>query len=209
MNGNKKQVLVACEESQAVTKHLRAIGIEAFSCDILPCSGGHPEWHLQQDVREILHNNWDMILAFPPCNHLAISGARWFPQKQADGRQQQGIDFFMLFTDLDCQRIAIENPVGIMSNLYRKPDQYIQPYEFGFPGTKKTCLWLKGLPKLVPTNIVDKGEINQYSTGMKMTAWMDVLPFGGEERSIQRSKTLDCIAAAMAQQWGTLLLEDF
>ena len=148
------RVLVACEESQAVTKELRRLGHEAYSCDIQECSGGHPEWHLQVDALELLKMRWDMILAFPPCTDLAVSGARWFPEKRADGRQQRSIEFFMRFAQADCEHIAIENPIGIMSSEYRKPDQIIQPWQFGHRETKATCLWLKGLPKLTPTNIV-------------------------------------------------------
>jgi len=138
------KVLIACEESQAVTVEFRKLGHEAYSCDIEPCSGGHPEWHLQKDVRQVLEDRWDMIIAFPPCTHLAASGAAWFAQKRADGRQQAAIDFFMLFANHDCRHIAIENPVGIMSTAYRKPDQIIQPWQFGHGETKATCLWLKG-----------------------------------------------------------------
>lgn len=152
------KVLVACEESQTVCKAFRAKGHEAYSCDILPCSGGHPEWHLQQDITPLLEQEWDIVIAFPPCTHLAVSGAAWFEKKRADGRQQQGIDFFMLFANAKCDKIVIENPVGIMSSQYRKPDQIIQPYEFGEPFSKKTCLWIKGLPLLKPTKLVDRGE---------------------------------------------------
>lgn len=154
----KLKILVACEESQAVTIELRKLGHEAYSCDIIPCSGGHPEWHIQQDVTPLLKEKWDMIIAFPPCTHLCVSGARHFEQKRKDGRQQQGIDFFMMFANADCPRIAIENPIGIMSSVWRKPDQIIQPWMFGDKFSKSTCLWLKGLPNLVPTNIVEKGE---------------------------------------------------
>ena len=125
------RVLVACEESQAVTLELRKLGHEAYSCDVLPCSGGHPEWHVQADALEVAKMSWDMVLAFPPCTHLAVSGARWFPEKVRDGRQQRAIGFFLAFTALDhVPRVAIENPVGIMSRLYRKPDQIIQPWMF-------------------------------------------------------------------------------
>jgi hypothetical protein len=153
------RVLVACEESQAVTKELRRLGHEAYSCDVQMCSGGHPEWHLQVDALELLKMRWDMIIAFPPCTDLAVSGARHFAKKRADGRQQRSIDFFMKFANADCPRIAIENPIGIMSSEYRKPDQIIQPYMFGEHARKSTCIWLKGLPKLKPTEIVDPGEI--------------------------------------------------
>lgn len=153
------RVLVACEESQAVTKELRRLGHEAYSCDIQECSGGHPEWHLQVDAIELLKMKWDMVIAFPPCTDLAVSGAAHFAKKRADGRQQRSIEFFMKFANADCPRIAIENPIGIMSSEFRKPDQIIQPYQFGDHARKSTCIWLKGLPKLKPTDIVDPGEI--------------------------------------------------
>lgn len=197
------RVLVACEESQAVTKELRLMGHEAYSCDILPESGGHPEWHLQQDVTPLLQEEWDMILAFPPCHDLAVSGARYFKEKQADGRQQASIDFFMQFAEVDCEKVAIENPVGIMSTIFRKPDQIIQPYEFGHPVKKKTCLWLKGLPTLVPTDIVDPDEDVAYGEGRKHQKWISHGPEKG--RRVRRSKTFPGVAKAMAQQWGSLI----
>jgi len=200
------KVLIACEESQRVTIEMRALGIEAYSCDILPCSGGHPEWHLQQDVTPLLGEVWDMIIAFPPCTHLAVSGAAWFERKRLDGRQQQGIDFFLLFANANCDKIAIENPVGIMSSLWRKPDQYIQPYEFGDPVTKKTCLWLKNLPLLVSTNIVDRGERIKLPSGKTMSKWFaETSNLPHSERSRARSKTFPGIAKAMAEQWGVLV----
>lgn len=140
------RILVACEESQAVTIELRRLGHEAYSCDLQDCSGGHPEWHIKGDALELLKMKWDMLIAFPPCTHLADSGARHFAKKQADGRQQEAIDFFMKFANADCPKIAIENPVGIMSSKYRKPNQIIQPYMFGDRARKSTCLWTKGLP---------------------------------------------------------------
>ena len=204
------KVLVACEESQAVTIELRKLGHEAYSCDILPCSGGHPEWHLQQDVIPLLKQKWDMIIAFPPCTHLAVSGARHFKEKQKDGRQQQGIDFFMKFVNADCPRIAIENPIGIMSTKYRKPDQIIQPWMFGDKYTKSTCLWLKGLPKLKPTNIVEHGEyfewVDKKGKKKRQHKWFfEALKKTKtpEERSILRSKTFPGIAKAMAEQWAS------
>lgn len=205
------KVLVACEESQAVTIELRKLGHEAYSCDILPCSGGHPEWHLQQDVIPLLKQKWDMIIAFPPCTHLAVSGARHFKEKQKDGRQQQGIDFFMKFVNADCPRIAIENPIGIMSTKYRKPDQIIQPWMFGDKYTKSTCLWLKGLPKLKSTNIVEHGEyfewVDKNGKKKRQPKWFfEALKKAKtpEERSILRSKTFPGIAKAMAEQWTTI-----
>lgn len=196
------KILVACEESQRVTIELRKLGHEAYSCDILPCSGGHPEWHLQQDVVPLLQKKWDIIIAFPPCTHLAVSGAAWFAQKRKDGRQQQGIDFFMLFVNANCPRIAVENPVGIMSTKYRKPDQIIHPWMFGDEANKPTCLWLKGLPKLIPTKIVGKGEFITTKNGKRRGAkWNWWLP-PGPMRSIIRSKTFPGIAKAMATQWS-------
>jgi site-specific DNA-cytosine methylase len=197
------KILLACEESQAVTKEFRRLGHEAYSCDILPTSGDNPEWHLQQDVEPLLKDQWDLIIAFPPCTHLAVSGAAWFEQKRLDGRQQQGIDFFMLFTDLACEKVAIENPVGIMSTNYKKPDQIIQPYEFGDPYSKKTCLWLKGLPKLVPTDQVEPEPRKVFKSGNSMPAWYaDAWGKSPEERSKIRSKTFPGIARAMAEQWS-------
>lgn len=184
------RVLVACEESQAVTKELRRLGHEAYSCDIEPCSGGHPEWHLQVDALELLKMKWDMILAFPPCTHLAVSGARYFPEKRKNGRQKAAIDFFLSFANAECPKIAIENPVGIMSTYYRKPDQIIQPWQFGHGETKKTCLWLKGLPPLIPTNIVDGREQRIW----KMSPSLD--------RAKNRAKTFPGVARAMAEQWA-------
>jgi len=184
-------VLVACEESQAVTIEFRKFGHEAYSCDIEPCSGGYPEWHIQENVIPLLSHDWDMVIAFPPCTHLASSGARWFKEKQKDGRQQSGIDFFMHFTRTSVPLWAIENPIGIMSTHYRKPDQIIQPYMFGHGETKATCLWLNGLPKLKPTNPV---------SGREQRVWK--MP-QGKNRSKLRSKTYKGIAEAMASQWST------
>ena len=197
------RVLVACEESQAVTKEFRKLGHEAYSCDTEPCSGGHPEWHLQQDVIPLLSEQWDMIIAFPPCTHLAVSGARWFEEKRKDGRQQQGIDFFMEFANAPCEKIAIENPIGIMSRIWRKPDQIIQPWQFGDSYQKSTCLWLKGLPLLQPTNIVDKGEFITHKSGKKKPKWYaDAFGLPPKERAKVRSQTYPGIARAMAQQWS-------
>lgn len=200
------RVLVACEESQAVTKELRAIGLEAYSCDILPTSGANPEWHIQGDVIPLLNQDWDMIIAFPPCTHLAVSGAAHFAKKRADGRQASAISFFMSFANANCPRIAIENPVGIMSSAWRKPDQIIQPYEYGDQFSKKTCLWLKGLPLLTPTNIVSRGEQVRFASNKVMSKWYaDSFNLPKKERATMRSKTFPGIAKAMAQQWGSLL----
>jgi site-specific DNA-cytosine methylase len=186
------KILIACEESQAVTNEFRLLGHEAYSCDVLPCSGGHSEYHLQQDVTSLLTEEWDIVIAFPPCTHLSVSGARWFPEKIADGRQQEGIDFFMLFANSSCPKVAIENPIGIMSTKWRKPDQIIQPWQFGHGEVKATCLWLKGLPLLRPTLIVNGREARIWTMGPS------------PERAKLRSKTYTGIARAMANQWGAL-----
>ena len=200
--GIAMKILVACEESQAVTKKLRALGHDAYSCDIQECSGGHPEWHIFGDVVPELEKHWDMIIAFPPCTDLAVSGAAWFEQKRKDGRQQASIDFFMLFANANCERIAIENPVGIMSSHWRKPDQIIQPYWFGDEAQKTTCLWLKGLPKLEPTKMVGKGEFITHKSGKTKPKWFaDAFKLSPSERRKVRSKTFDGIAQAMAEQW--------
>jgi len=200
------KILIACEESQTVCKAFRKLGHEAYSCDILPCSGGHPEWHIQGDVTPILKQKWDMIIAHPPCTHLAVSGARHFAKKIADGRQQEGIDFFMKFTNLDCPRVMIENPVCIMSTKWRKPDQIIQPYMFGEPFKKTTCLWLKGLPKLEPTNIVEVSDYKEYKCKNGKTArFSNWINKGGKNRTKIRNKTFQGIADAIAEQWGEYL----
>jgi hypothetical protein len=203
------KILLACEESQAVTKQFRLKGHEAYSCDILPTSGENPEWHIQGDVVPVLKENWDMVIAFPPCTHLAVSGAAWFAKKREDGRQQQGIDFFMEFTKLDhIPKVAIENPVGIMSKIWRKPDQIIQPYQFGDDASKKTCLWLKGLPILIETCRVE-GRMVTTPSGKAVERWSNQCDNYGhdktspsESRGNLRSKTYQGIAKAIAQQWG-------
>jgi len=195
-------VLIACEESQVVTKAFRKLGIEAYSCDIEACSGGHPEWHLQQDVIPLLKENWDIIIAFPPCTHLAVSGAASFAQKRKDGRQQQGIDFFLNFTKACCKRIAIENPISIMSTIYRKPDQIIQPYQFGHPEKKATCLWLKGLPKLKEIHNVYVEMLLLPKNQRERIYYMPP----DKNRSKNRSKTFPGIAEAMASQWSKFIL---
>jgi len=187
----KAKILIACEESQAVCSAFRARGHLAFSCDIQPASGGHPEWHIEGDVLPVLSQNWDMVIAFPPCTDLAVSGAKWFAEKRADGRQQASVEFFLKFTQLDhVPMVAIENPVGIMSTHYRKPDQIIQPWMFGHGETKSTCIWLKGLHDLTPTRIVE---------GRDGRIWK--MP-PSKDRARLRSKTYQGIADAMAAQWG-------
>jgi len=198
------KVLIACEESQEVCKAFRELGHEAYSCDILPCSGGHPEWHFQKDVFEVIEQeHWDLMVAHPPCTHLCVSGARHFKDKIADGRQQQGIDFFMKLVNAPIERICIENPICIMSSKYKKPTQIIHPWQFGHEAEKTTCLWLKNLPCLTPTNIVGKGEIVTYKSGKKMSAWYSNIP--AKERALIRSKTFPGIAKAMATQWNKFM----
>jgi site-specific DNA-cytosine methylase len=213
------RILLACEESQSVCLEMRKKGHEAFSADIMECSGPHPEWHIKGDVLEIINDDWDMMIAFPPCTHLAVSGARHFEQKRRDGRQQQGIDFFMKMAEANIPKIAIENPIGIMSTHYKKPSQIIHPYHFGDPYSKATCLWLKNLPLLnynrknniiidgglqkeiifseLPTE-VDKGEFVTFSSGKRMAKWYNEASGNGH----LRSKTFPGIAKAMADQWG-------
>ena len=208
-----KRVLIACEESQAVCIEFRKLGIDAFSCDLLPCSGGHPEWHYQQDVFEVIDMGWDMMIAFPPCTHLAVSGAAWFEAKRKDGRQQQGIDFFMAMINAPVNKIVVENPVGIMSTLYRKPDQIIQPYYFGDNSRKTTCLWLKNMTKLQyslkPDLFSDKTsvkpDIYTCKNGKTFSRDYMVSLSAGKNRGHLRSKTYPGIALAMATQWSKLL----
>lgn len=184
------RILVGCEESQEVCKAFRALGHEAYSCDLQDCSGGHPEWHIKDDVLKVAKGDWDLRIGFPPCDHLAVSGARWFEEKRKDGRQQAGIKFFLEMAEIFD---VIENPIGIMSTLYRKPDQIIQPWQFGHGETKSTCLWLRDLPLLKPTEIVE---------GREQRVWRMV---PGPDRAKNRSKTFPGIAKAMAEQWGGLI----
>ena len=219
------KVLVACEESQAVCIEGRKLGHEVYSCDILECSGGHPEWHIMCDVLPLLNGNcdfntmdgenhslsgrWDMIIAFPPCTYLTVKGNRWFNidrygekaiQRHKD--RKDAIDFFMAFANADCEKIAIENPVGIMSSEWRKPNQIINPWQFGDAFEKKTCLWLKGLPELTHTNIVKIPPRKKFDSGKSMPSWYaEAWHLPKEERAKLRSKTFPGIAKAMAQQW--------
>lgn len=193
------RVLVACEESQAVTIELRKLGHEAYSCDLIPCSGGHPEWHLQQDVLPLLKMKWDMIIAFPPCTYLSNAGARHLFKggKLNQERYKKGLEakeFFMALYNADCPRVCVENPLP--SKIYELPEksQVIQPYQFGHPYTKRTQLWLRGLPPLQPTNVVEV-ESNCRKAGN----WFNK---GGKERQKNRSKTFQGIAEAMAFQFG-------
>lgn len=187
------KILVACEESQAVTIAMRNNGHEAYSCDLLPCSGGHPEWHKIMDVRSaMMKENYDLIIAHPPCTYLAVSGNRWMTGNLRRYRSRlDAIDFFFDFVFNQCEKIAVEQPKGIMSSVYRRPDQIIQPWQFGHGETKATHLWLKGLPALRPTNIV---------TGRSDRIFRNIGP--GPDRQKIRSKTYPGIAQAMADQWA-------
>jgi hypothetical protein len=208
------RILVACEESQAVTKELRKLGHEAFSCDLLPCSGGYPEWHYQQDVFEVIDKGWDMMIAHPPCTFLAVSGARWLYNKDGSKNQErwknqaEALDFVQRLMDAPIDKIAIENPISVISSNIRKPEQIIQPWMFGDKAQKSTCLWLKNLPLLEPTDIVEKGEfiefISKKGVKKKQPKWyFDALKNAKTpaERRTLRSKTFKGIAEAMAKQW--------
>ena len=209
------KILVACEESQSITKELRDLGHEAFSCDILPCSGGHPEWHLQGDVFNYVNQGWDVMIAHPPCTYLSVSGAKHLYNKDGSKNlerwenQKFALEFVQKLMDAPIPRIAIENPVSVISTKIRKPDQIIQPYMFGDEATKTTCLWLKNLPKLEPTKIVGKGERTVFKSGKSHPKWYaDALANAktpAERRSL-RSKTFQGIARAMADQWTKNLL---
>lgn len=230
------RVLVACEESQRVCIEFRKLGHEAYSCDIEPCSGGYPEWHIQNDVLPLLNGNcsfqtvngekhrivgkWDMIIAFPPCTYLTVAGNRWFNVErygdkaiEREKNRENGKKFFMQFANADCERIAIENPIGVMNTEYRKPDCIIQPWQFGHNASKSTCLWLKNLDVLIPTNIIldkeKRGENQQVSADGKLLGFMTkdsngkIMRYNDPETAKIRSKTFLGIARAMAEQWGT------
>ena len=225
------KVLVACEESQRVCNEFRKLGHEAYSCDIEPCSGGHPEWHIKCDVIRLINgycvfttmdgknhyinDKWDLIIAHPPCTYLTVTGNRWFNiEKYGDKamkrfkNRQAAYDFFMQFVNADCEKIAIENPIGYMSTAYAKPTQIIHPYMFGNPARKATCLWLKGLEPLKPTNIVEPEIIHYKNRKGTDTPWhMETINLPPHERAKARSKTFPGIAKAMAEQWGKELSE--
>jgi site-specific DNA-cytosine methylase len=235
------RILVACEESQAVTIELRNLGHEAYSCDIIECSGGHPEWHIMQDVLPLLnpkdhpiwdgnttikgiefktcdgkehfvYDKWDMIIAFPPCTHLCSAGQHWFSRGLKDPcLRDEAVEFFMALVNADCDKIAIENPVGIMSTRYRKPDCKVHPWQFGHPESKNTCLWTKNLPALIPTDILEKPEggwKNQHFTNGRYSSFVNydeqgkVLAWNDPRTAKIRSKTYPGIAKAMAEQWA-------
>lgn len=187
------RILISCEYSGIVRDSFLANGHDAMSCDLLPTESPGP--HYQGDVRDVLDYPWDMMIAHPPCTDLTVSGARWFVEKRMRGGQQQGVSFFMMLAKCDIPKIAIENPICVMSSLWRKPDQIIQPWEFGHGETKATCLWLKGLPPLMSTALV-KGRENRVHR---------MAP--GPDRWKNRSRTYTGIAAAMAEQWGMRIAE--
>ncbi|MCB0072515.1 MAG: DNA cytosine methyltransferase [Caldilineaceae bacterium] len=186
-------VLIACEESGVVRDAFARRGCNAWSCDLLPSR--RPGQHWQGDIREANFSSVDLLIAHPPCDHLAVSGARWFPQKRADGRQQSAIEFFMLLANAPVPFVAVENPISIMSSHWRKPDQIIQPWQFGHGETKATCLWLKGLPLLTATNVVSGREARVHRMAP------------GPNRKRDRSETYEGIAEAMADQWGSYVAE--
>lgn len=216
------RILIACEESQATTKAFRKLGHEAFSCDLLPCSGGHSEWHYQCDIFEVINKGWDLMVAHPPCTFLTGSGVQWlsnpedkalpfeerrphpkYPNRRND--MLDSVEFVKALYEADIKHIAVENPVGLLSSRWRKPDQIVQPYMFGDEATKTTCLWLKNLPLLLPTNIVGKGERTIFASGKSHPKWYaDALKNAKtkEERQTLRSKTFEGMAQAFAEQWG-------
>jgi hypothetical protein len=191
------KVLIACEYSGLVRDAFIGGGHEAMSCDLLPTESPGP--HYEGSVFDVLDYPWDMMIAFPPCTHLAVSGAKHFEAKRMDGRQYAGASFFMRLAQANIPRIAIENPIGIMSRLWRKPDQIIQPWQFGDSFQKTTCLWLKRLEPLQPTEIVDKGEFYVSPTGKRLPKW-----YSDNKSGKVRSATFPGIAQAMADQWGFL-----
>lgn len=193
----KLKILVGCESSGTVRDAFIKLGHEAMSCDLLPTDVEGP--HYQGDIRDVLDYPWDLAIFFPPCTHLSVSGARHFAEKQKDGRQQSAVSFFMMLAKCGIPRIAIENPVGIMSRLWRKPDQIIQPWQFGHPESKATCLWLINLPKLVPTNILEKQ--NRFWDNQCSNSSQNKLP-PSPYRWKERSKTYSGVGSAMAEQWG-------
>ncbi len=232
----KMNILIACEESQALTIEFRLLGHNAYSCDLLQCSGGHPEWHFNMDVFKVIKSrggilqngdkikikgNWDLMIAHPPCTFLAVSGARWYyhPEDKMLPTEQrrphprflnrakdraEALEFFIKLCEAPIDKIAVENPVGIVSTKYRKPDQTIHPWMFGDEASKATCLWLKNLPLIEPTNIVGKGERVYLSSGKSLPKWYsDALTQSksSAERRTLRSKTFKGMAEAMAKQW--------
>lgn len=214
-----QEILIACEESQAITKAFRKLGYNAYSCDLLPCSGGHPEWHIQGDAfAEAYSGKYDMMIAHPPCTYLAVSGARWLYNKDGSRNekrwqnQAEALNFVRDLMTAPIKHIAIENPISVISSQIRKPDQIVHPYMFGDKASKSTCLWLKNLPKLDPTNIVEKGEfiefISKKGVKKRQPKWYyEALKNAKtpEERRTLRSKTFQGMADAIAEQWSKVL----
>lgn len=205
------KVLVACEYSGVVRDAFIGGGHEAMSCDIIPTDVPGP--HYQGSVLDIINDGWDLMIAHPPCTYLTLTGNKWFKPEFAERfpnrhqQRQEAVDFFMALVNADIPKIAIENPIGVMSRIYRKPNQIVQPYEYGYETTKATCLWLKGLPSLRPTKIVSKGEVVISKSGNRMSRWYyetSKLPLKGGARAKARSVTFQGIADAMADQWGNL-----
>ena len=215
-------VIVGLEESQAITIQLRKLGFQAFSCDIKPCSGGHPEWHIQGDIFNALKSRyWDAAIFHPVCTYLTVTANKWLkdqPKRKSGAlvgaerrkARQEAIEFFIKLAEYDIPYIALENPVGCISSVYRKPEQIIQPMDFGHPEPKKTCLWLKGFPKLKPTHSGIEPEYHTTATGKRMPKWYAYADKsqGQEMRAEIRSKTFPGIAKAMAEQWGEYLVEN-
>lgn len=238
-------VLIACEESQRVCEEFRKLGHNAYSCDLLKCSGGHPEWHFNCDVLEVIKEHggilqngvnyhlkegqtWDLMVAHPPCTYLAVSGAKWFyhpddkdlpkeqrrphpnfPNRAKD--REEGASFFMALAKADIKRIAIENPIGIMSSRFRKPDQIVQPYYFGDHASKTTCLWLKNLPPLEKTNLVEAGDRIYFKSGKSQPKWYSdglTQTKTAAERRTWRSKTFPGFAKAIAETWSEYVVND-
>ena len=208
------KILIACEESQTITKAFRKRGHEAYSCDLQKESGGHPEWHIQGDaLQEAYSGAYDLMIAHPPCTYLAVSGARWMYNKDGSRNEERwnnqldALEFVHKLMDAPIDKIAVENPVSVISSQIRKPDQIIQPYHFGDEATKTTCLWLKGLPLLTHTNVVGKGEKVTYKSGKSHPKWYaDALSKAKTkaERQKLRSKTFTGIANAIVDQWGSV-----
>jgi len=202
------RVLVACEESQTVCKAFRRYGFDAYSCDLLPCSGGHPEWHIQGNVFDIINDGWDCMIAHPECTRLTVAANKYYKPEYADRfptineDRETAVNFFMKIANAPIRKIAIENPIGIMSTRYKKPTQVIQPYWFGDTERKGTCLWLKNLPKLIPTNMVKPEIIIHKSGRTDSKLHFETLKLPREERRKARSKTFEGIAQAMVEQWG-------
>ncbi len=230
------KILVACEESQAVTKELRSLGHEAYSCDLLPCSGGHPEWHFESDVFDVIESfggqlqtgdvyksdkEWEMMVAHPPCTYLSVSGAKWYyhpddkdlptvdrrPHPKFPNRvkhRDEALEFFIKLMNSPIDKIAIENPIGVVNSKYKKPNQIVQPWMFGDEATKTTCFWTKNLPNLEPTKIVGKGERTVFKSGKSQPKWYSdalIVAKSNEERRTLRSKTFPGLARAIAHQW--------